>query len=79
MYDLVVDLEVDVHGDRSDPTPYNNQNILSGIGYLRIGLDTDPICVFPDNSDRHRHIPIYPQRCPVRYRSQCQVRYVLVT
>jgi hypothetical protein len=25
MYDLVVDLEVDVHGDRSDPTPYNNQ------------------------------------------------------
>jgi DNA polymerase I-like protein with 3'-5' exonuclease and polymerase domains len=51
MYDLVVDLEVDVHGDRSDPTPYNNQNILSGIGYLRIGLDTDPICVFPDNPD----------------------------
>jgi hypothetical protein len=51
MYDLVVDLEVDVHGDRSDPTPYNNQNILSGIGYLRIGMDTVPVCVFPDNPD----------------------------
>jgi hypothetical protein len=47
MYDLVVDLEVDVHGDRSDPTPYNNQNILSGIGYLRIGYGHRPYLCIP--------------------------------
>ena len=35
MYDLVIDLEIDVHGDRSDPSAYNEENILSAIGWVR--------------------------------------------
>ena len=48
-YTLVVDLEIDLHGERSDPTPYNSANQLAAIGYIRIGLDSSPVVVYPDD------------------------------
>ena len=45
-YALVVDLEIDLKGDRTDPTPYNSSNQLAAIGYLRIGVDSNPVIVY---------------------------------
>ena len=50
-YTLVVDLEIDLKGDRTDPTPYNASNQLAAIGYLRIGVDVNPVIVYPDDRD----------------------------
>jgi DNA polymerase I-like protein with 3'-5' exonuclease and polymerase domains len=35
IYDIVVDLEVDLGGTRNDPTPYQKENKLAAIGWLR--------------------------------------------
>ena len=45
----VIDLEVDLHGDRSDPTPYNANNSLAAIGYMRLDVDDKPIVIYPDD------------------------------
>ena len=45
----VIDLEVDLHGDRSDPTPYNANNSLAAIGYMRLDVDDEPIVIYPDD------------------------------
>ena len=42
-YVLVVDLEVDLKGDRKDPSPYNKYNELVAIGYLKRNLDGSKI------------------------------------
>ena len=42
-YVLVVDLEVDLKGDRKDPSPYNKDNELVAIGYLKRNLDGSKI------------------------------------
>ena len=35
MYDLVVDLEIDLSGEMNDPTPYEKENSIAAIGWLR--------------------------------------------
>ena len=50
-YTLVVDLEIDLYGDRKDPTPYNSSNQLAAIGYMRIDIDEQPVIVWPDDLD----------------------------
>jgi DNA polymerase I-like protein with 3'-5' exonuclease and polymerase domains len=50
-YDLVYDLEVDLLGDRKDPTPYCASNQLAAIGFLRLGVDSKPCIVWPDDLD----------------------------
>ena len=42
-YALVIDLEVDLNGDRKDPSPYNKDNTLVAIGYTYRALDGSPI------------------------------------
>ena len=42
-YALVIDLEVDLGGDRKDPSPYNKDNTLAAIGYTFRSLDGSPI------------------------------------
>ena len=42
-YALVIDLEVDLNGDRKDPSPYNKDNTLVAIGYTFRALDGSPI------------------------------------
>ena len=41
-YALVIDLEVDLNGDRKDPSPYNKDNTLVAIGYTFRALDGSP-------------------------------------
>jgi hypothetical protein len=38
-YAIIVDLEVDLGGDRKDPSPYNKENTLAAIGYTTRRLD----------------------------------------
>ena len=42
-YALVIDLEIDLGGDRKDPSPYNKDNTLVAIGYTFRALDGRPI------------------------------------
>ena len=42
-YALVIDLEIDLGGDRKDPSPYNKDNTLVAIGYTYRALDGSPI------------------------------------
>ena len=42
-YALVIDLEVDLGEDRTDPSPYNKDNTLAAIGYTFRSLDGSPI------------------------------------
>ena len=42
-YALVIDVEVDLGGDRKDPSPYNKDNTLVAIGYTYRALDGSPI------------------------------------
>jgi DNA polymerase I-like protein with 3'-5' exonuclease and polymerase domains len=42
-YALVIDLEVDLGGNRKDPSPYNKDNTLVAIGYTYRALDGSPI------------------------------------
>jgi hypothetical protein len=51
MYDVVVDLEVDLGEDRKDPSPYQKSNVLSGIGWLRTDEDEVKIWEKGDSID----------------------------
>ena len=51
MYDVVIDLEVDLGGDRTDPTPYRKENILSGIGWKK-STDTN-VNIWENGQDIH--------------------------
>ena len=42
-YALVIDLEVDLGGDRKDPSPYNKDNSLVAIGYTYRQINGEPI------------------------------------
>ena len=42
-YALVIDLEVDLGGDRKDPSPYNKDNSLIAIGYTYRQINGEPI------------------------------------
>jgi len=42
-YAIVLDLEVDLGGDRKDPSPYNKDNSLVAIGYTYRQLNGEPI------------------------------------
>ena len=55
-YALVVDVEVDLGGDRKDPSPYNKDNTLVAIGYTYRALDGSPIW----NSDGAVYIKKFP-------------------
>ena len=55
-YALVIDLEVDLNGDRKDPSPYNKDNTLVAIGYTYRALDGSPIW----NSDGAVYIKKFP-------------------
>ena len=44
MYDLVVDLEVNLSGEMNDPTPYQKDNSLAAIGWLR--TDTNEVMIW---------------------------------
>jgi len=54
MYDVVIDLEVDLGGDRTDPTPYRKENILSGIGWKK-STDTN-VNIWENGQDIHPFI-----------------------
>ena len=55
-YALVVDVEVDLGGERKDPSPYNKDNTLVAIGYTYRALDGSPIW----NSDGAVYIKKFP-------------------
>ena len=42
-YAVVLDLEVDLGGDRKDPSPYNKDNTLAAIGYTFRTFEGEPI------------------------------------
>ena len=42
-YAIVLDLEVDLGGDRKDPSPYNKDNSLVAIGYTYRKINGEPI------------------------------------
>ena len=41
-YAIVLDLEVDLGGDRKDPSPYNKDNNLVAIGYTYRKINGEP-------------------------------------
>ena len=56
-YDIILDLEVDVHNTQGDPTPYNSSNVLSAIGYKRVGSDNPEVTiVWPDDLEGYEKL-----------------------
>jgi DNA polymerase I-like protein with 3'-5' exonuclease and polymerase domains len=80
MYDVVVDLEVDLGEDRKDPSPYQKSNVLSGIGWLRTDEDEvkiwekgDSIDAFVSDVNSARYVVCHNAKFDISWLRECGI------
>lgn len=80
MYDVVVDLEIDLGEDRKDPSPYQKSNVLSGIGWLRTDEDEvkiwekgDSIDTFVSDVNSARYVVCHNAKFDISWLRECGI------